>query len=471
MTVATDLERHLLQLMNEERAAVGLPPLTLELNLNRSADAHSAWMIDADTFSHTGINGTSSNQRMVSAGFELRGSWSTGENIGAQSISGSDSFYDEVEVIHRGLMNSPGHRANILDEDYTHVGLGIATGPLTYGASGAYQSVLVTQNFGNSGGTLDEDLSGSSAGETIRSTTGNDHISAQAGDDIVISNSGADTVFAGAGNDSVNGGAGNDRLMGETGNDFLRGEDGDDMLYGAAGHDFALGDGGNDTLDGAHGNDSLSGGAGNDNLSGGVGFDALQGGDGNDTLDGGAQADNLFAGIGNDLLRGGDGFDRLFGGFGDDTLEGGDGPDALFGNGGADFIFGQEGDDRSYGAGGNDFIQDAEGNDLLEAGAGFDTLDGGVGDDTLYGRFNADLFVFTDATGGFGNDTIGDFAATNQFERIDLSGVAAITDLNDLMNNHARQVGGNVAIDAGENSSITLVGVNLAQLDSTDFTF
>ena len=435
MTVATDLERYLLELMNEERAAVGLPPLTLELNLNNSADAHSNWISDADTFSHTGVNGTSSNDRIVSAGFELRGAWTTGENIGAQSISGADSLIDEVEAIHLGLMNSPGHRANILDAEYTHVGLGIITGPLTFGASGEFQSVIVTQNFGSTDGIVDLDLLGSNASETIRGSTGNDHISGAEGNDTLSSSAGTDTVFGGAGNDSLRG------------------------------------DAGNDELDGGDGNDSLNGGVGDDELSGGDGFDLLQGSIGNDTLYGGGRADNLFAGQGDDFLNGGDGFDRLFGGSGSDTLQGGNGPDALFGNQGDDFLHGQNGDDRNYGGSGNDVIQDGAGDDLLIGGSGFDTLDGGVGDDTLFGRFNADTFVFTDASGGFGNDTIGDFAATNRFERIDLSGVAEIRNLNDLLNNHVQQVGSDVLITAGEGSSILLENVNLAQLDSTDFTF
>ena len=435
MTVATDLERYLLELMNEERAAVGLPPLTLELNLNNSADAHSNWISDADTFSHTGVNGSSSNDRIVSAGFELQGAWTTGENIGAQSISGNDGLFDEIDAIHLGLMNSSGHRANILNADYTHVGLGIITGPLTFGASGEFQAVIVTQNFGATAGIVDLDLMGSDESETIRGSTGDDHISGAEGHDTLTSSGGTDTIFGGAGNDSLRG------------------------------------DGGNDELDGGNGNDSLNGGVGDDELLGGDGFDLLQGSLGNDTLDGGARADNLFAGQGDDHLSGGDGFDRLFGGSGNDTLEGGDGPDALYGNQGDDTLLGQDGDDRNYGGSGNDLIQDGIGNDLLVGGSGFDTLDGGVGDDTLFGRFNADTFVFTDAPGGFGNDTIGDFAATNAFERIDLSAVAEISSFNDLMNNHVQQIGADVLITAGEGSSILLEDVDLAQLDTTDFTF
>ncbi|MFC6583818.1 CAP domain-containing protein [Sulfitobacter aestuariivivens] len=277
MTIASALERYLLQLVNQERAEHGLNPLTLELNLNTSADAHSRWMTNADTFSHTGVNGSSSRGRMESAGFELNGTWSTGENIGAQSVMGSDSYYDEVRLIHEGLMNSPGHRANILDPDYTHVGLGITVGPLTYGTAGSYQSVLVTQNFGNTGGRTDHDLMGTTRNDNMNMGSGDDHAILGAGHDIAQGQAGNDTIVAGSGNDSVAGGTGHDRINGNDGNDVLRGHDGNDQIAGDAGHDFLIGDGGHDTLNGGTGNDSLSGGNENDLLIGGAGFDALQG--------------------------------------------------------------------------------------------------------------------------------------------------------------------------------------------------
>ena len=174
---------------------------------------------------------------------------------------------------------------------------------------------------------------------------------------------------------------------------------------------------------GTNQNDLILGGTGPDALFGQAGFDHLNGGEGNDLLEGGHQADNLFGGTGDDTLRGGQGFDRLFGGDGNDTLFG---------------------------------------------GAGFDTLIGGTGNDLLLGNFNADRFVFAD---GHGNDTIGDFATDNGFEKIDLSNVSAIVNLFDLLNNHATQAGANVLIDTGGGDSITLTGVNLADLDSSDFVF
>ena len=104
------------------------------------------------------------------------------------------------------------------------------------------------------------------------------------------------------------------------------------------------------------------------------------------------------------------------------------------------------GDDSILGGAGNDLIFGGDGMDTVNGGAGFDTIDGGAGDDLLFGRFNADTFVFTD---GHGNDTIGDFASRNNFERIDLSGISAINSLADLDLGNAN-AGEKVASAVGE---------------------
>ncbi|MCA0922809.1 calcium-binding protein, partial [Pseudooceanicola nanhaiensis] len=94
------------------------------------------------------------------------------------------------------------------------------------------------------------------------------------------------------------------------------------------------------------------------------------------------------------------------------------------------------------------------GNDTLLGGGGKDTLEGGIGDDLLTGGGGPDLFVFHD---DWGNDTITDFVDANS-EKIDLSGVTAITGFYDLLNNHLVDDGGTAVIEVGSNS-ITLDGV------------
>ena len=340
---------------------------------------------------------------------------------------------------------------------------------------------------------------GAGGDDTIRTGTGADYVDGGDGDDSLIAGAGRDTLLGSAGQDHLFGGDGFDTLFGGSGNDTLEGGnqadqlnggDGGDQLIGGAGFDNLYGDAGNDTLWGGSTADRLFGGAqddviyggtnigftvdglfggtGNDALFGQAGYDHLDGGEGNDLLDGGHQADNLYGGAGDDTLRGDLGFDRLFGGAGNDFGRGGDGGDGLFGQWGDDTLNGEAGNDRLFGGTGRDNLDGASGNDRLFGGAGFDTLTGGTGDDILAGNSNADTFVFRD---GDGNDTITDFAATNDFERIDLTAVSAIANLADLMANHLSQSGAHVVIDTGGGNSVTLSNVTLANLDAADFIF
>ncbi len=157
MAIADTFERYMLELINQERAAVGAPPLLLEQNLNASADSHSAWMLETDIFSHTGVEGSSATQRMRDAGFDFSGGWRSAENIAVQSERGPNGIMDDVENLHTSLMNSPGHRANILNPDLDYIGIGIALGDFDFG-SGTYESVIVTQNFASNQGDVDLDV-------------------------------------------------------------------------------------------------------------------------------------------------------------------------------------------------------------------------------------------------------------------------------------------------------------------------
>ena len=54
-------------------------PLAFSGYINDAAQDHSQWMLDTDTFSHTGNGGTSPHDRMVNAGYSFVPSWSSGE--------------------------------------------------------------------------------------------------------------------------------------------------------------------------------------------------------------------------------------------------------------------------------------------------------------------------------------------------------------------------------------------------------
>ncbi|WP_108860697.1 CAP domain-containing protein [Ruegeria sp. Alg231-54] len=142
MSTASSIEQEMLALINQERTSRGLDPLQLETRLNDSSEDHSEWMLETDRFSHTGSGGSSATQRMEMAGFDFSGNWRSGENIAWQSERGAPGISDDVAQLHQNLMNSPGHRANILNPDFKYIGIGIETGDMQ-----GFDAVMVTQNF------------------------------------------------------------------------------------------------------------------------------------------------------------------------------------------------------------------------------------------------------------------------------------------------------------------------------------
>jgi uncharacterized protein YkwD/stress response protein SCP2 len=112
---------------NAERAAAGLPPLAHDPGLAAVAQAYSTDMATRGFYSHTSPEGLEPWDRARAAGCPHRG---IGENIACGQRSPS-------EVV-QGWMNSPGHRANILKADFTHLGIGFAGG----GQAGTYWTQL-----------------------------------------------------------------------------------------------------------------------------------------------------------------------------------------------------------------------------------------------------------------------------------------------------------------------------------------
>ncbi|WP_299689195.1 calcium-binding protein [uncultured Tateyamaria sp.] len=281
--------------------------------------------------------------------------------------------------------------------------------------------------------------------------TGDDLIAAGLNDDAVNAGEGNDTVWGGSGNDTINGGNGNDSLSGNIGDDSLIAENGNDTIDGGHGNDYVQAGTGQDLVYGGDGNDWLSGWGGHDTIYGGNGNDALLGGNNADSLFGEVGADRLFGEAGVDFLDGGSGNDTLWAGSENDTVNGGSGNDLVHGDAHDDIVNGGAGNDTVYGDG------------------GFDTINGNSGNDFLIGGMNWDVFVFN---GQFGNDTINDFDVANSFEVIDLSGVSEFTSFTDLQNNHLTEDGsGNAIIDDGAGNQITLLGVSMNSLTSSDFIF
>jgi Ca2+-binding RTX toxin-like protein len=141
--------------------------------------------------------------------------------------------------------------------------------------------------------------------------------------------------------------------------------------------------------------------------------------------------------------------------------------DNIGGAGGNDRIWGYGGADRISGADGDDELHGGLGNDIFNGGAGRDLLDGGCGNDRFTGGAGSDRFFFG---GGFGKDVITDFAAFGSAH--DLIGFQK-----NVFGNYAgvrvaaEQVGSNVEITVDASNTITLVNVQLAKLDASDFYF
>jgi len=100
-------------------------PLAFNPALLDAADAHSAWMLATDTFSHTGANGSSPGDRMKAAGYSFAGSWSWGENIAIAWGSGVGITQAQIDSFESGLFLSAGHRANILNPRFDAAGVAI----------------------------------------------------------------------------------------------------------------------------------------------------------------------------------------------------------------------------------------------------------------------------------------------------------------------------------------------------------
>lgn len=103
---------YLLTLLNQERKKQGLSPVVLDAIMDNTAIAHSKDMALRGFFAHVNPDGSDPNARYRARG----GLGSVGENIVIE---------DQVNAAHRQLMASPGHRANILQKDVTHVGIGV----------------------------------------------------------------------------------------------------------------------------------------------------------------------------------------------------------------------------------------------------------------------------------------------------------------------------------------------------------
>lgn len=114
-------------LVNQERRNQGLKPLVIDEKLKEIARSYAREMFENGFFSHiSAVDGSTPADRAIRAGVTFT---IIGENL---------AFAPDIYIAHQGLMNSPGHRKNILLPDYGRVGIGVVDG-------GGYGKIFVQE--------------------------------------------------------------------------------------------------------------------------------------------------------------------------------------------------------------------------------------------------------------------------------------------------------------------------------------
>jgi|SRR5687767_4448816 len=122
-----DYEAEMLTLINQERQKRGLTPLQADPEMAQVGRAHSQDMFSRGYFAHDNPEGKDPFDRIREANIRF---FSAGENL---------ALAQTVEIAHVNLMNSPGHRANILNSSFGRVGIGIL--------DGGFYGLMISQEF------------------------------------------------------------------------------------------------------------------------------------------------------------------------------------------------------------------------------------------------------------------------------------------------------------------------------------
>ncbi len=118
------LKQRVIDLVNSERAKAKLPALQAEPHLDKAAQSQAADLTKRNYFNHISPEGTTPSDRIKAAGYApippCNGcSFNTyyGENIAKNQ--------ETAQEVMTAWMNSPGHRANILNPKFQDIGIGI----------------------------------------------------------------------------------------------------------------------------------------------------------------------------------------------------------------------------------------------------------------------------------------------------------------------------------------------------------
>ena len=116
-------------------------PLALHQALINASGEHSDDMLNRDFFNHVNPNGDSPSDRAQAAGYP----GGAGENIAWGGSTGTIDEIDHVYQRHEALFLSPGHRLNIMNDDYQELGVGVRYGIFT--SSRDWNASMVTEMF------------------------------------------------------------------------------------------------------------------------------------------------------------------------------------------------------------------------------------------------------------------------------------------------------------------------------------
>ncbi|MGH2840302.1 MAG: CAP domain-containing protein [Solirubrobacteraceae bacterium] len=112
-------------LINQERTTRGLAPVKSNAHLQKAARRYSRLMVTQSFFDHVSPSGSTLVSRVRKGTKYLHGakSWSLGENL----AWGSGEFATPAYTV-QAWMDSPGHRKNVLNRSFRHIGIGVVTG-------------------------------------------------------------------------------------------------------------------------------------------------------------------------------------------------------------------------------------------------------------------------------------------------------------------------------------------------------
>lgn len=128
-----DITKSALQIfVNQTRQSAGLKPLAESAKLNQAAQLKAENMVQNQYFAHTSPSGVSPWHWFLKAGYNYK---YAGENLAI-------GFFESLEV-YQAWLNSPSHKANIMNPNYTEIGTAVIQG---YGQNNA---IVVVQEFGN----------------------------------------------------------------------------------------------------------------------------------------------------------------------------------------------------------------------------------------------------------------------------------------------------------------------------------